>query len=334
MVSYVPGPTPVYNQQGAVPSEASMHQMMPGPGQSLLDGMPDPDAIEQQRRAYEKGLDAEFEATKKIAEEQLKQQKAALKAQADQQLAMYKAQMEQALRQHEMSLDQAHQQSQMELQQAFMKQKAALEQQATSLTMEYQQRKMQEDLMQKQAEMQKEMAEMQRRMHQEMSEHQNQQLRMQHEHADARQKHHEELAFQQAELMKQHAAFQDPLQRSASQLPVYAAPQTAMMTQGASPTMYAPASPGGAVHQPMVYQAAPGTHYMPPVPAYPGYAQVMTMPQAETQPMLMEPQSAAGMAMQPTEATSCGFCGEVPAARYSYAPIVAQYAQPLNPAES
>jgi len=340
VASYVPGPAPMYSQ---VPHESfSMPQV-----QSLTEGMPDPEAIEQQRRAYEKGLDTEFETTKRIAEEHLKQQKAALKAQAEQQLAMYKAQMEQALKQQEMSLDQHHQQAQMELQQAFMKQKAALEQQATSLTMEYQQRKMQEDLMVKQADMQREMAEMQKRMHQELAEHQNQQVRMQQEHA-----------VSQAEFVKHQTSMQqDQLQRSVSQLPVYAAPGIAT-AHPAMPTMYAAGSMPTVVHQPVVYQAA-GTQYGPPVGSY--TPAPMSVAQAEAQPLMMEPQSAAGMTtLYPAEAqvsVGCGNCGEAflpdsafcrrcgaprsqgdsaaAAPRYSYSPITAQYAQPMTiPAES
>eukprot|EP00913_Durusdinium_trenchii_P014678 g13771.t1 len=97
-----------------------------GAPSNLTEGIPDPDSIEQQKRAYERGLDAELEQTRKLAEEQLKQQKNAVKVAAEQQLAMYKA---------------------------------------CSLAMEYQQRKMHEDLLKKQAEMQKEMHDMQRRIH-------------------------------------------------------------------------------------------------------------------------------------------------------------------------
>ena len=56
--------------------------------QNLTEGIPDPESIEQQKRAYERGLDAELEQcgtedfrsvlgielrTRKLAEEQLKQ---------------------------------------------------------------------------------------------------------------------------------------------------------------------------------------------------------------------------------------------------------------------
>ncbi|CAE7834535.1 shop [Symbiodinium sp. CCMP2592] len=172
---------------------------------NLTDGIPDPESIEQQKRAYERGLDAELEQTRKLAEEQLKQQKAAIKAAAEQQLAMYKAQVDQSIRQQELSLDHQWQQQQMELQQAFLKQKAALEQQASSLAMEYQQRKMHEELLKKQAEMQREMQEMQRRMHMELQDHHQQQTSLQQQHAVQRQQHQEELAAQQARYMQTQA---------------------------------------------------------------------------------------------------------------------------------
>jgi len=170
---------------------------------NLTEGIPDPDSIEQQKRAYERGLDAELEQTRKLAEEQLKQQKNAIKQAAEQQLAMYKAQVEQSIKQQELSLDHQWQQQQMELQQAFLKQKAALEHQASSLAMEYQQRKMHEDLLKKQAEMHREMHDMQRRIHLELQEHQQQQASLQQQHAVQRQQHQEELAAQQAKYLQQ-----------------------------------------------------------------------------------------------------------------------------------
>lgn len=205
---------------------------------NLTDGIPDPESIEQQKRAYERGLDAELEQTRKLAEEQLKQQKAAIKAAAEQQLAMYKAQVDQSIRQQELSLDHQWQQQQMELQQAFLKQKAALEQQASSLAMEYQQRKMHEELLKKQAEMQREMQEMQRRMHMELQDHQQQQTSLQQQHAVQRQQHQEELAAQQARYMQTQAQL-----HTSSAPAVYAAPMTssfAVATPPVPPMSYQP----------------------------------------------------------------------------------------------
>lgn len=200
--SYVPGA--VTPQAGPGLSYVPPVGAPPGAaGVNLTEGIPDPDSIEQQKRAYERGLDAELKQTRKLAEEQLKQQKNAIKQAAEQQLAMYKAQVEQSIKQQELSLDHQWQQQQMELQQAFLKQKAALEHQASSLAMEYQQRKMHEDLLKKQAEMHREMHDMQRRIHLELQEHQQQQASLQQQHAVQRQQHQEELAAQQAKYLQQ-----------------------------------------------------------------------------------------------------------------------------------
>eukprot|EP00438_Fugacium_kawagutii_P015932 Skav217913 [mRNA] locus=scaffold795:207216:208130:+ [translate_table: standard] len=244
--SYVPS---------AVPPQAG--------GLKLTEGMPDPDSIEQQRRAYERALDAELEQTRKLAEEQLQQQKNAIKEAAEQQLAMYKAQVEQSIKQQELSLDHQWQQQQMELQQAFLKQKAALEHQASSLAMEYQQRKMHEDLLKKQAEMHREMHDMQRRIHLELQEHQQQQASLQQQHAVQRQQHQEELAAQQAKHLQQsvqpghvwaapmHASFTvtqpTPISQAVYQAP--AAPTTAMPPAVAR-VFEPPAEPVGPVSAP------------------------------------------------------------------------------------
>jgi len=262
---------------------------------NLTDGIPDPESIEQQKRAYERGLDAELEQTWKLAEEQLKQQKAAIKAAAEQQLAMYKAQVDQSIRQQELSLDHQWQQQQMELQQAFLKQKAALEQQASSLAMEYQQRKMHEELLKKQAEMQREMQEMQRRMHMELQDHHQQQASLQQQHAVQRQQHQEELAAQQARYMQTQAQL-----HTSSAPAVYAAPMTSSFAVATPPV------------PPMSYQPyqVPEAPMAPQEPLVMGSA-VQHMP---TYPDLLNPAQgyapvtgAVGGGLQ--AASTCGNCG-------------------------
>mmetsp|Transcript_56703 Transcript_56703/g.132525 ORF Transcript_56703/g.132525 Transcript_56703/m.132525 type:complete len:352 (-) Transcript_56703:105-1160(-) len=297
--SFVPAATP----QVPVSTSYAPQMMVPQAAASvnLTEGIPDPDSIEQQKRAYERGLDAELEQTRRLAEEQLKQQKAAIKAQAEQQLAMYKAQVDQSIRQQELSLDHQWQQQQMELQQAFLKQKAALEQQASSLAMEYQQRKMHEELLRKQADMQREMQEMQRRMHMELHEHQTQQANLQQQHAVQRQQHQEELAAQQAKYLQTQA-----------QIPgaVYAAPMTSSFA------VPAPA--------PIAYQGTlvpPATAVAPQVPEMPASAPqeplvVGSVQHMPTYPDLLNPvqtyMPAAAGAMGGglvAPATTCANCG-------------------------
>jgi len=240
---------------------------------NLTEGIPDPDSIEQQKRAYERGLDAELEQTRKLAEEQLKQQKNAIKQAAEQQLAMYKAQMEQSIKQQELSLDHQWQQQQMELQQAFLKQKAALEHQASSLAMEYQQRKMHEELLKKQAEMHRDMHDMQRRIHLELQEHQQQQASLQQQHAVQRQQHQEELASQQVKYMHQ-----------SNPGHVWAAPLHSSFTV---------TQPMPPVNQ-VVYQAPPttATAPMPPTTAMP--------PVTVTEPPPAEPVVMGSVQQMPT----------------------------------
>eukprot|EP00438_Fugacium_kawagutii_P000875 Skav218507 [mRNA] locus=scaffold1564:100037:101053:+ [translate_table: standard] len=300
-------PPPAAAVYGGGGSYVPVPPVTPGVNTNLMEGIPDPDSIEQQRRAYERGLDLELEQTRKLAEEQLKQQKIAIKQAAEQSLAMYKAQVEQSIKQQELSLDHQWQQQQMELQQAFLKQKAALEHQASSLAMEYQQRKMHEALLKKQAEMDQEMHDMHQRIHLELHEHQQQQADLQQQHAVQRQQHQEELAAQQAKYFQHsqpghvwaaplHSSFSVTQPTPASQVlyqarpTPYQAPTTAAAAMAAMPATISRVSEPPA--EPMVL----GQGFVQQLPTYPDLPQPLPPQNAPTG-------AASGLA---SYCTNCG----------------------------
>ncbi|CAJ1358554.1 unnamed protein product [Effrenium voratum] len=183
--SYMPPPSsyspPLVPQgtTGAVPYAAAPPSPGPGPApapsgppvqpQRLTEGIPDPQAIEQQKSAYARSLDAQLEQGIKMIEQQNDVKKQALRQEAEMKKEQYFLQVEQQLRAQEMSVDQQANYQLMGLQQAAFERRAILDQQAASATLEYEQKRVQDDFAktqyehkkraaQKQAEMQKELA--------------------------------------------------------------------------------------------------------------------------------------------------------------------------------
>lgn len=198
-------PPITYVQQPQAGSYAPAQVVAP---RRLTDGMPSPDSIETQKRAYARSLDEEQEQQMKAVADRVGKQKAILRLQAEQQLAMYKTQVDQYVRQQELSLEQELQRQQMEIQQAHMSQKAVLEKQAATLTIEYQQRKMQEDLIEQQTRMQQEMQQMQRRMTEEMANHHQQAVLLQQQHDEQQVAHQQQVRLQHDQLQRQAAMAQ------------------------------------------------------------------------------------------------------------------------------
>lgn len=261
--SYVPHqavvqPVPTYTYQPAAamsPAPSVVVQPAPLPPGRLTEGIPDPAAIETQKRAYVQSLDAEVDQSKQLAADKVRQQKASIKLAAEQQLAMYKAQLDQAVKQHELGLDQQLQQRTMELQEALIQSKTLLEQQASSLELEYHQRKMQEEMLSKQAEMQREMHMLQAKMQQEVIQHQQKQMALEQQHHQAQQQqdqmHWDMMRTQQGAYITSAVAAPTALHYSP---PAYTAPAPTT----AVPTTYVlpPTAPATYVVQSAPYQAA------------------------------------------------------------------------------
>lgn len=131
---------------------------------SLTQGFPDPACIEEQKQAYSKSLDMQFEHGTKSLHMQNDERKRLLHQAAEQRKQSLVLKVEQEMRLHEMLLDEQTNQALMGLKKAALDQRAALEQQAAALTLEYQQRKMHEEFAATQAQMQKQYAENQAKL--------------------------------------------------------------------------------------------------------------------------------------------------------------------------
>lgn len=133
--------------------------------------LPDPAAIEEQKQAYSRSLDLQFENgnnSLKLQNEQRKKQlieageqrKSALILQVDQQVAMQSK-----------VLDEQMNQAVLALKQAALDQRAILSQQAANLILECQQRKMQEEFVASQAEMKRQYLDSQSKLQSEAKRH-------------------------------------------------------------------------------------------------------------------------------------------------------------------
>lgn len=138
-----------------VPSGRQLLPHEPQEPPSLTAGIPSPDAIEQQRFAYAKGLDDQLRQGTDVLAQQLKQQADYLREMAEKQKRQYALQVDQQIKHQEVALVQQHNEQLLLLQQAAQHQKSALEHQANALLMEYSHRKAQEDLLRQQYEFQK-----------------------------------------------------------------------------------------------------------------------------------------------------------------------------------
>ncbi|CAE7727349.1 unnamed protein product [Symbiodinium sp. CCMP2456] len=129
----------------------------------LTEGIPDPQAVEQQKHAYEKSLDAQLDQGIKMIEQQNEVKKQALRQEAEMKKEQYFLQVDQQLKAQEMSVDQQANYQLMGLQQAAFERKAVLDQQAAQATLEYEQKRVADDFARTQYEHKKRAAEKQAR---------------------------------------------------------------------------------------------------------------------------------------------------------------------------
>lgn len=106
--------------------------------------MPDPNAIEQQKKSYAASLEQQLKAGKDAIMQENAGKKKMLNDAAAQQKAMFILQVDQALKKDEMLADQEMNVKILELERAAHEQRLALETQAANLVMEYNQKKTQE----------------------------------------------------------------------------------------------------------------------------------------------------------------------------------------------
>jgi hypothetical protein len=123
---------------------APQQPMMIQQPQMTSRDMPDPNAIEQQKKSYAASLDQQLKAGKDAIAQENVGRKKMLNDAAAQQKAMFILQVDQALKKDEMLADQEMNMKMLELERAAHEQRLALETQAANLVMEYNQKKTQE----------------------------------------------------------------------------------------------------------------------------------------------------------------------------------------------
>jgi len=129
----------------AAPPAAVMPQaMMIQQPQMTSRDMPDPNAIEQQKKSYAASLEQQLKAGKDAIMQENAGKKKMLNDAASQQKAMFILQVDQAVKKDEMLADQEMNVKILELERAAHEQRLALETQAANLVMEYNQKKTQE----------------------------------------------------------------------------------------------------------------------------------------------------------------------------------------------
>jgi len=118
--------------------------MPPQQGQLASANMPDPNAIEQQKRAYATNLNEQLQQGTQVIMQEAQAKKKMVNDAAAQQKAMFILQVDQELKKQEMLSDQEMNTKILELERAAHEQRLALETQAANLTMEYNQARAQE----------------------------------------------------------------------------------------------------------------------------------------------------------------------------------------------
>jgi len=106
--------------------------------------MPDPSAIDQQKKSYSASLDQQLQQGKQAIMAENAGKKKAMNDAAAQQKAMFILQVDQAVKKDEMIIDQEMSVKILELERAAHEQRLVLETQAANLVMEYNQKKTQE----------------------------------------------------------------------------------------------------------------------------------------------------------------------------------------------
>jgi len=123
----------------AAPAQAVMVQQP-----IASQNMPDPAAIETQKRSYSASLDQQLQQGKQAIMAENAGKKKAMNDAAAQQKAMFILQVDQAVKKDEMLIDQEMSVKKLELEKAAHEQRLVLETQAANLVMEYNQKKTQE----------------------------------------------------------------------------------------------------------------------------------------------------------------------------------------------
>lgn len=136
-------PTVTYAAPVAAPAVPQQAMVIQQPQMTSRD-MPDPNAIEQQKRSYAASLEQQLKAGKDAIAQENAGRKKMLNDAAAQQKAMFILQVDQALKKDEMLADQEMNVKMLELEKAAHEQRLALETQAANLVMEYNQKKTQE----------------------------------------------------------------------------------------------------------------------------------------------------------------------------------------------
>jgi hypothetical protein len=139
--------------------------------QRLTEGIPDPNAIEQQKTAYSGSLDIQLDQGMKMLEQQNELQKQALRQHAEQQINQFNIQVDQELRAQEMNVDQQANYQLMSLQQAAHEQRALLEQQANTAILDFEKKKVQDEFARQQYEYQRKAYDKQIEIETEMTKH-------------------------------------------------------------------------------------------------------------------------------------------------------------------
>jgi len=106
--------------------------------------MPDPNAIDQQKKSYSASLDQQLQQGKQAIMAENAGRKKAMNDAAAQQKAMFVLQVDQAVKKDEMLIDQEMSVKILELERAAHEQRLVLETQAANLVMEYNQKRTQE----------------------------------------------------------------------------------------------------------------------------------------------------------------------------------------------
>lgn len=275
-------------QQQAVyqPAAAPMVGAPPAPPGRLTEEIPDPSAIDEQKAAYNRGLEEQAKQGEEILKMQQKQQTEYIYQAAEAQKKQIICQIEQQAKQRELQLSQQFSQQCMSLQQEFQNQKMVLERQAHDLAMEWQRRKSQEDMLHQQYEMQKA--------------HYDDQVRMVREMQEAQLSHEQAQKEAQAAMAAQHHQVQ----------------AAAMgVTQPQMPTYAAPAVGGGGSFVPPAAPFPPAGSYVPPAGPEAGaghvavFAAPMTLANAAVEPTTLQPSQSTGSYVPPAMSYAQGGFG-------------------------
>lgn len=125
----------------------------------LTEGIPDPESIEEQKNAYRRSIELQFEQGRQSLQDQNAERKRILHEEAERCKQALILEVERDLKAKERALDEETHKAMLGLKKAALDQHAALQQQAAALTLEYNSRKMHEDFAASQADLQRQYVE-------------------------------------------------------------------------------------------------------------------------------------------------------------------------------